>query len=349
MRRIHYVVKPFAPCILLAASALVSIYSASAATPDLQHQIAALTSSTSLDRDGMQPWHMHLSFQLYDLKGSPQETGTVEEWWAAPDRARVVITSPSFSETLPGSRVTHGREAYLVHLLLNEVVHPLTEPKQLDQYTPSTISRNFGQKSLTCTTLALKDGRGHAATQYCTDPATSALRMLLYDEGVRSHALNDLSTFANTQIAKVHTIAYVGQIAIQGRIDSLEPFDPAHSDLALGPIAPPEDASITPPHVLSAKPPMYPSGARTFEKPGLVVLHARILTNGELSPLDVIATSGAGFTDASTDAVSRWGYTPMTRNGARAECDETITVVFTPEGKDLENPEVHIFTDMLPY
>jgi len=280
----------------------------------------------------MQPWHMRLSFQLFDLQGKPQETGTIEEWWAAPDRARIVITSPSLNETLPGTPVTNGRDAYLVHLLLKQAVHPMP-PLHLEYFDVTVAPRTFGQKSLSCTTLAAKTTH-EPSDEYCTDPMTAALRLVML-EGICSHALNELSTFANTQLAMTRTIAYWGHTAIQGHIESIEPFDPEHSKLALGPVIPSQDG-VTSPHLLTRISPIYPGKARASRQNGFAVLHFHILPNGRVSSIDIIACSAPAFADASTDAVRRWGYIPMKRDGSAAEAQATLTVTYLldPQSSD---------------
>ncbi|MES2392200.1 MAG: hypothetical protein V4555_11205, partial [Acidobacteriota bacterium] len=79
-----------------------------------------LRSSTSLDREGMHPWHLRISFQLFTLEGKKQETGTIEEWWTSEHDDRVVITSPSIPSGSDGS----NRESFLVGRLHLQFVHP---------------------------------------------------------------------------------------------------------------------------------------------------------------------------------------------------------------------------------
>jgi hypothetical protein len=79
----------------------------------------------------MQPWHMQLTFDLRSARNLTGN-GTIEEWWAAPDRVRVVITSLSLNETLPGtSVVTNGREAYLVHAVRQWTYRPYRPQRQI--------------------------------------------------------------------------------------------------------------------------------------------------------------------------------------------------------------------------
>ena len=326
----------------------ISLPTASIAQSALRQQIDTLTAATSLDREGIQPWHMRLSFDLLDQKGKPQESGTAEEWWAGPDRARLVITSPSFNQVLPGGdAAVHGRQSYLVQILLSAVLHPVPRIGNPDMFVSTVASRTFGQISLSCTTLTYKGSDNTSAPQYCTDPNTGDLR-LVFTDGIRSDALNDIGSAINTQVAKRHTIAYLGQPAIKGHIESIEPFDPDHSGLQLGPLAPKHDATLTAPHLLTRISPAYPEAARVSGQSGIVVLHLRVLANGRHSPIDTIASSGRSFTQAALDAVGRWGYMPMKRGGTATESDATISLRFLPASKTSEMSQVLISEDDNP-
>ena len=52
-----------------------------------------------LHSDKLAPWHLKLSFQLYDFKGKPTEKGTFEEFWITPkevqDHLRQQILQPN--------------------------------------------------------------------------------------------------------------------------------------------------------------------------------------------------------------------------------------------------------------
>jgi TonB family protein len=336
---------PYSVSRLLILSSLllaISVSLPSLAQTTLRQQIDTLTAATSLDRDGIQPWHMRLSFDLLDLKGQPQESGTIEEWWAGPNRARVVIKSPSLNEILPGTRATDGRKAYLVDLLLKETVHPMPGLKYLDGFDITAGPKNFGQKALSCISLDYKNDGG-PSNELCTDPENEALRILIFG-GIRSHALNELDTFGSTQIAKSHTIAYLGHAAIKGHIESIEPFDPDHSTLELGPIASSQDG-VSPPRLLTRITPIYPMQARESDQSGFAVLHFHILPNGKVSPIDIIASTSSAFTDASTEAVRRWSYTSAKRNGTPLECDATLTLTFTPPSKNQKSFNVLMHED----
>lgn len=303
----------------------ISLPAASIAQTSLRQQMDTLAAATSLDRNGIHAWHMRLSFDLFDLNGKPQESGTIEEWWAGPDHARIVITSPSFNQTLPGDDlVVNSREAYLVHLLLSEVVHPMIRGNA-DQYDATVATQPFGQTTLSCTSLNLKKMDNPMPSRFCVAPATGELRLTFF-EGVRSDALNDVSSAMDTQIAMRHAIAFAGRPAIKGHIESIEPFDPAPTNLQLGPIAPLHDTSQTGPRILTRISPTFPQG----RSGGVVVLHTHILPNGKLGTFETVTSTAPFLTDAATNALSQWRYTPLKHHGVPSECDTTITIAFLP-------------------
>ena len=167
------------------------------------------------------------------------------------------------------------------------------------------------------------------------------MRVIL-DEGIRSDALNEISSAMNTQVAMRHTIAYTGKTAVIGHIESVEPFDPDHSGLQFGSLGPTTDKTVTPPSLLTRIPPIYPDAARLSSRSGVVVLHMRILANGKHSAIDTVASTGSIFAQAALDSVNRWVYRPMKRNGVATESDAMIFIAFLPESKTSEIPQVLI-------
>jgi hypothetical protein len=51
----------------------------------------------SIDDPHLNPWHLKLSFQLFDDKGQATEKGEIEEWWASPTAYKTVYASPSYT------------------------------------------------------------------------------------------------------------------------------------------------------------------------------------------------------------------------------------------------------------
>jgi hypothetical protein len=92
----------------------------------------------SLDAASMEPWHLKISFQLFDAKGEAAETGTVEEWWKSPSLHKTVYTSPSYTSTevQTADGLYRSKDASsppdLLSLILQQVVHPISEKEIAD-------------------------------------------------------------------------------------------------------------------------------------------------------------------------------------------------------------------------
>ena len=289
-----------------------------------------LRTSSTLDREGLQPWHLRISFQLYTLEGKPQETGTIEEWWLSPHRAHIVATSPSLSAAHEGHV---SRESFLASALLDQFVHPLFAfPADAKNVTISRQDRKLGKVDLECYIAAHPEP--HSDATFCVNKDSYDLRLALestYFSEIRNHS----ARFLNTQLAMDETLSYNNITAITGHIETLETFDPANYPGPPEPPtpAPPAGATRIPGGVLAgriAKKPLpdYPLSAKMSHLAGTVLLHALITKEGTIRDIAVIASPDQSLSDSATDAVKRWVYLPYLLNGEPTEVDTTITVNF---------------------
>lgn len=82
-----------------------------------------------------------------------------------------------------------------------------------------------------------------------------------------------------------------------------------------------EDVAITPPNIddatlLNNRPPSYPRLSKRRREEGLVILELLVLADGSVAGVTVKTSSGFPRLDkAALVAVSKWHYTPATRNG----------------------------------
>src|SRR5271156_5991767 len=83
--------------------------------------------------------------------------------------------------------------------------------------------------------------------------------------------------------------------------------------------------------------PVYPAIARTAHISGTVVLHALIAKDGTIERLQVVSGPPL-LLKSSMDAVQQWVYRPTLVNGEPALVDTTISVVFSLDGKNPNNP-----------
>jgi TonB family protein len=315
------------------------IAQSSAQSPDPHQRFDQLVAATSLDREGQHPWHLRMSFDLYDLEGKKKESGTAEEWWVSPKSHRLVITSPSFNETIPSAKnepTTINREAYLVHNLLDQVAHPIPHfggPTNLKvEEKPYAV----GKVKLSClvvTSSVAKDKKESSQakpvnSQFCTEPDRNVLR-IRFDDGYGLEIVrNRLANFLTTSVALENGVSY-GKLAITGHVDVLETYDPVKTPVELETSSrEPETISglVIAGHILSKTVPSYPQYARDQHISGTVVLCAIISKQGTISSLDVVASPDPSLSQSSLEAVKHWTYTPYLLDGVPTEIDTTITV-----------------------
>ena len=75
------------------------------------------------------PFHLKMSFQVFDMKGKPAEQGEMEYWWAGPEGFHLDISAPSFG-TVHNMRISEvqggsaRRSLYLANALLDNMRFP---------------------------------------------------------------------------------------------------------------------------------------------------------------------------------------------------------------------------------
>jgi TonB family protein len=312
-----------------------------AQSDESRHALSELESATSLNRVGVSPWHLQMSFDLYDLDGKKKESGTIEEWWIKPGRSKIVITSPSYTVTLPaapGENVKNDREAYLVNLLLRQVVHPVQEYSRFQGLTFETEAQKFGKVMLSCISVHPQQLKGSPESfgwpEYCAEPNTTTLRMR-FDGGEFGITRNQVGTFMNTSVALRNTINYAGKVAIDGNVTKLESYAPDKAEIVADDSA--SAGQQVPGIVVSGSrikyvQPNYPVYEKLSHASGSVVLYAVISREGTISSLDVVASPAKDFSETALEAVRQWVYRPYLLNGEPREVNTTITVNFKMYG-----------------
>lgn len=321
---------------IVALSAMVPVASVLAQAPgaDLWSPLYA---ANNLDIEGRTPFHLKMTFQLYDLAGKPGETGTVEEWWASPQSRRVIVSAPSLKENgapLSDTSPSAVREGYLVRRLIDESVHPVPEHKPVPGETMEEQTQKYGEVSLNC--IKLKPDSTPTprfnSPSLCMQPTTDEVRFL--SNGIETVLRNSTGKFRDTYVALDIQVSFLGRNAITGKITTLQSFDPAKSDAELqSPTPAPAGPIRIPQGILAGKriksvEPEYPMTAKMAHISGSVLLYAIITKEGTVRDLVPIASSGPMFSDAAIDAVRKWKYSPYLLNGEPIEVGTTITVNF---------------------
>ncbi|HEY4009131.1 MAG TPA: energy transducer TonB [Acidobacteriaceae bacterium] len=340
MRRLRCVVVALA--LSLSSSVFAQSNSASASAPQ-KSAFEQMRDLTQLDRKDAKPFHLKMDVQLYDMSGKPAHTGTIEEWWAAPDEYRIETTSGSLHEITatggqPNTPTIPNRESYLLEQLWQQTVSPLSG---FYSSATATAKINFGSTQLDCfvgKTPFVQDADPFTPPMYCTDPGKQNVRVVR--NGFEFLLRNSLGTFQGTTVALSSTITYLGRTAISGKISTLESFTPGSPGTPPLQPDPPvkEEVSATTRlagasgvrggRLLKHSPPIYPDIARLQHLSGIVLLHAIIMKDGKTGSIFAIASPNESLTLAAIDAVRGWEYEPYLLNGAPTEVDTIVRVGF---------------------
>lgn len=303
---------------------------------------AALESS--IDAQGLLPWHLKLDIQLFDTKGKPTEQGTVEEWWGSPALRHVKYTMPSFS----GSFIENkdglfmgggGLGPVIVDELLEQIVHPMPHEEDIDQSKPDLRKKKFGKVELDCIMLdqPLKNVDNPPLglfPTFCLDPGKNSLRITT-EPGSIEFLRNRVGTFQKRLVST----------EVSGNVDGVQVASAHVSSLATSTLS---DADFTPDATMKAVSrksasisggemagmilekvqPVYPAQAKQDHVSGTVVLHALIGRDGGVHSLHIISTPDSDLAIAAIAAVRKWRYKPFLVNGLPTEVDTTVTVNF---------------------
>jgi TonB family protein len=312
-----------------------------AQTPDASQRIAQLANDTSLLRDGMRPWHLSMTFDLYTLDGKKKESGTIEEWWVSPTQRRLVIASPSFNQTIPNTTgevvETANREAFIIHSLLDQVTKPIPPFSGKEALSVSEERKSFGKVKLSCVNVSRKlPANGGKIVSlpgpvFCLNPDSDILRTLFDDDQGKAIVRNRLGKFRDTYVAQDITINYYGKIAIEGKVVTLETYDPQANpvDLITVDRSPAElPGIVVAGNIIKKVQPKYPELAKQRQISGTVVVIGIISREGKMRSLDIASTASPMLDQAALDAVKQWEYQPFLRNGQPTEVTTTITVHF---------------------
>jgi protein TonB len=116
--------------------------------------------------------------------------------------------------------------------------------------------------------------------------------------------------------------------------------------ITVTPVAPPPKAEVAPApppgpvsdgdldsKMISATPPRYPEMSRRLREQGTVYLSVLVGTDGSVSEISVSRSSGSSRLDkAALEAVKRWRWAPLMRNGAAVMVRGVVDIPFVLQG-----------------
>ena len=320
-----------------------------AALPKNPGQFLTLASSqNNIDVEGLQPWEMKASFQLFDEKGKPTQILKLEEIWAGA-KQKQTWTSPSFNQRVivnkDGKFRSGSQDAIPVYvgLALRTILHPVPEPHDIPADNMTKEEREMGQRMFDCvvntlpapptitqpTRLRLEYIAN--STAYCFDSGTTNFRFTLVNGDLLLQS-NATSMFLGRQVPMQETVVDHGVVRLKGTVDELRLVNELDPQV----FVPTADAvqlqsttvasGIREGRLIHRVEPHVPDALRGLRE--TVLVHAVIGKDGHLHSVRVLGTPNSDLAMAASNAVSQWIYEPYIRNGEPIEINTTITVNF---------------------
>ena len=229
----------FALCALMFAGTILCAQTAPskpvAPPKDPDHFLALARTHNDIDIEGVTPWELKATFQLFDSKGLPEQTLTLDELWAGPDQQRLTWTAAAYHRTTitnhDGTFRTGSSQPVpaFVESALQTILHPVPDSSVTSATTLRMQEQKFGKELFNCvisipatpqpTVTPLNVILIARPIEYCFDINTMNYRITL---GSNANSRSDSAApFQARNVAKQDAIA-VGKIArAKGTVDDL--------------------------------------------------------------------------------------------------------------------------------
>lgn len=292
-----------------------------------------------LNGPNLQPWHIKASYQTFDLKGKPQDSGTYEEFWMSDKKYRSSYISTSFMQTdiaTDGHLYRSGDQnwpGFLETILREDVTQPIPEIS-FRNFKLDEKKQSVGSIELLCVTLTLAQ-RYADSDLYCFSQDQPVLRSTSVD-GADQTIFNGIVIFQGHAIAKDIVMEHRGKPLLIVHVETIEPISQANE----AQFVPPSDAVKIPTDEITLPKatanalrvfevgPVYPVSAKANHVDGTVVVQATIGKDG--SAIAATAVSGPReLRQASVDGVRQWRFRPFLIMGEPVEVETQLEIVYT--------------------
>jgi hypothetical protein len=189
---------PFVVCLTISARAQDA--------EALRQRVLQASHLTRINDADMKPWHLKVSFQLYDPKGKPSDQGTFEEWWAGPMLWKSRTESPSYTATVIENREGHFRTVGSDRIrmqtgaILGEFLYPMPMAEDLSRMRPHLRHETIQNTSLDCIELKFT-ATVVPSPIFCLDPMTNVLRETHSSKSRRGTFRNKIEDFQGRSVA----------------------------------------------------------------------------------------------------------------------------------------------------
>lgn len=320
---------------------------ASAATPaDPAERLEVGRRLNGLAVPGAKPWHLKATYQLYDDKAKPTESGTYEEWWFSDKQYKLAYHSATFNqEEYSNDRGVfragdQGWQPWPLSRLRDQIEYPILPADELSDRATMNITRKFGDVELACTVLPFREDKHPSLNDrsYCFDSKRTILRYSHTAMLDHQMVYDQITLFDGRFVARSIRMLFTGALSMTLHIDELALLQSEQVSVT----KPPDDAQQGARRVLyypgSEKnvprwtvQPEYPPVAAQNHIRGTVLLVIRAGTNGHVS--NAFAIEGPDvLRKAALDAALHVVFKPLHLNGQPAEFEQEIECNFAMVG-----------------
>ncbi len=284
--------------------------------------LAARTSN--LTSEGAKPWHIKVSYTMYQEDGSIKDQGLIEEYWASANQSKLITTGRDFTQTVyktPDATFQSGKLEPLLatyHDAIAQMTEPIPSAEAIQRANLTLQEHMDGTAKLSC--ILPSNGNSGLLAAYCLAGSPPIARVVVYSGQNGFQAIrNRIEPYQDRFVAGDVIFRKQGKTLLTAHLESIEPL--ASVDEAV--FTPPDDAPLIlfpkdVPKLISRKPPEYPRIARTAQVQGTVLILARIGKDGK--PMDLKVISGPELlVQTSLDAVREWKYSPYLFHGKPVE------------------------------
>ena len=304
----------------------------------------------------LKPWHLVATYQLYDLKGQPTQQGTWEYWWISPKVYRRTWTRAGAerSEWTTAEGALYRKQSgeplkYFERELGSNVISPMPRaPFNLPKMQLQLNRIMAGSDFVSCVTAMPQTPPGArqqapipgTASEYCFDPATLALQMATSQSMITEY--NRIVKFQERYLARDIAVLVGDTKVFSVSVDKIEAITPSEGDgrpaadaelVSQGvgdPVSSrPSGSEVTLGSLLKKTQPAYPREAKASRVQGIVLIAGIIGKDGKLRNLEVLASPSDLLTKAALDSVKNWEYKPYLLNGAPAEVETVVNVMYS--------------------
>lgn len=307
-------------------------------------RLRAAEQAQTLDDPALKPWHLKMDVRLFDTTGKITEAGTLEEWWAAPDRFRRVFSLSSYSATelknahgffrTKGS----GRPPYVLSRLLKLVEHPIQAPGDSGDVIAELREEKVKSVELDCIDLRprAKGPSNVTLATYCLGRGGAML--LLNSDKVQTSEPGSVGKFQGRDVPIDLNLYLAHKEVADEHIEVLETLPEAAQifDNTDGLASAKDDpimvgADVLGGGLIKSVPPIYPPLDKESRTTGMVVLDAIIGSDGHVQDLTSLSSPDGGLTASAMTAVRQWTYEPFLVHGSPVDIERVVAVNYSIE------------------